>query len=110
MPEIDPSKPLFTIGIVADILGIPQRILRAYEEKEIIKPSRSVSNRRLYSLRDLENIEYVHYLTQVKKVNAAGIKVIFSLLGKLKEKERKKLLVVVEQGIEKAGVGRKKVL
>src|SRR5688572_19678543 len=31
MVEIDPEMPLYSIGVVEDILGIPQRILRTYE-------------------------------------------------------------------------------
>ncbi|MBD3239906.1 MAG: MerR family DNA-binding transcriptional regulator, partial [Chitinivibrionales bacterium] len=48
--NIDPSKPYFTIGAVAEILGIKPRMLRVYEERGILTPSRTEGNRRLYSL------------------------------------------------------------
>ena len=35
--QIDPEKPLFTIGAVADILGIKPRMLRFYEERGLIE-------------------------------------------------------------------------
>ena len=107
MVEINTEMPLYSIGVVEDILSIPQRILRFYEEKGVIKPSRSDSNRRLYSQKDLEKIEYVHYLTHIKKVNLAGVKEIFDLLDKLKDVERQKLISDVEKKI-KALKGEKK--
>jgi MerR family transcriptional regulator/heat shock protein HspR len=110
MVKIDPDKPLYPIGVVADILGVPQRVLRAYEEKEVIKPSRSDSNRRLYSQRDIEKIEYVHYLKQIKEVNLSGIKEIFSLLDKLREEERQKLMSYVERETKSMPEEKKKAL
>jgi MerR family transcriptional regulator/heat shock protein HspR len=109
MPEIDPNKPLYPIGVVAEILGIPQRILRAYEVKEVIKPSRTYTNRRLYSQNDIQKIEYIHYLTYIKKVNRAGVKVIFDLLDKLRDEEREKLMADFAHEIKTMGEEKKKI-
>jgi DNA-binding transcriptional MerR regulator len=110
MPQIDPDKPLYPIGVVADMLGISKRILRIYEEKEIIKPSRSESNRRLYSLNDIEKIEYVIYLAHIKRVNLVGVKVIFRLLDKLKDKERQKLMSDFKEEIKQMNEEQKRLL
>jgi MerR family transcriptional regulator/heat shock protein HspR len=110
MPEIDLDKPLYPIGVVAEILGIPQRILRAYEVNEVIKPSRTYSNRRLYSQNDIQKIEYIHYLTSQKKVNRAGVKVIFDLLDKLRDEEREKLMADFTHEIKSMGEEKKKIL
>jgi DNA-binding transcriptional MerR regulator len=110
MPKIDPDKPLYPIGVVAEIIGVPQRILRAYEEKKVIKPSRTDTNRRLYSQNDIQKIEYIHYLTYMKKVNLAGVKVIFSLLDKLKDEEREQLMAEFAHDIRTGGEEEREVL
>lgn len=110
MVDIDPNMPLYSIGVVEDILKIPQRMLRFYEEKGVIKPSRSDSNRRLYSKRDIEKIEYIHFLTHIKKVNLSGVREIFSLLDKLKEKERETLVAEMEKEIKTLSEDKKRIL
>ncbi len=99
--EIDPDKSLFPISVVAEILDMNPRTLRIYEEKGLIKPSRNVGNRRLYSLKDISLLEYVHYLVQIKRVNAAGVKEILSILNSLPVKDRDELTLRVEKSIEK---------
>lgn len=110
MSEIDPNKPLYPIGVVAEILCISQRILRLYEVKNVIKPSRTYSNRRLYSQNDIQKIEYIHYLTHIKKVNLEGVKVIFNLLDKLKEEEREKLMSDLKLEIKALTQDKKRIL
>ncbi len=79
--RIDPDKPLFPISTVAEILGCPQKVLRLYEKNELIRPARSDGQRRLYSQRDVERLELIHYLTHVRRVNLAGVRVILELLA-----------------------------
>lgn len=81
---IDPEKPMFPISVLADILGVHQRTLRIYDDENILVPSRSPKNRRLYSLNDVERSKFVQYLTRDLGINLAGIRIIFSLLDQLK--------------------------
>ncbi len=99
--EIDPQKPLFTIGSVAEILGVKPRLLRIYEERGLIKPSRTDGNRRLYSLKDIDILAYVQYLTSVKKVNIAGVLEIQEILKKLDEKTRTLFMEEIEEEIDR---------
>lgn len=110
MADIAPDKPLFPIGVVAEMLDINQRVLRAYEEKEVIKPSRSQTGRRLYSHRDIQRIEYIHYLNRIKKVNLSGVKEIFNLLAKINDTESDKILADFQQELSKVGTDEKKIL
>lgn len=110
MANISPEKPLFPIGVVADMLDIPQRVLRAYEDKDVIKPSRSQTGRRLYSQRDIQRIEYIHYLNRIKKVNLAGVKEIFNLLAKINDHESDKILSEFQEELSKIGSDEKKML
>lgn len=77
---LNPDKPMFPISVVADILQVHQRTLRIYDDEQILIPSRSPKNRRLYSFNDIERGKFVQYLTRELGINLAGIKIIFHLL------------------------------
>ena len=99
--QIDPNKPLFTISSVAEILGIKPRMLRLYEERGLISPSRTDGNRRLYSIKDIDILAYFQYLTMVKKVNIAGVLEIQKILKKLDEETRNTFMSEIEKEIDK---------
>lgn len=78
------DAPMFPISIVADILKVHQRTLRIYDDENILVPSRSAKNRRLYSLDDIEKGKFVQYLSRELGINLAGIKIIFHILTQQK--------------------------
>jgi MerR family transcriptional regulator/heat shock protein HspR len=80
--ELDMEKPMFPISVIADVLKVHQRTLRIYDEEELLTPSRSPKNRRLYSMKDIELGKFIQYLTKEMGINLAGIKIIFNLLDK----------------------------
>ncbi len=80
----DPEKPMFPISVVADILKVHQRTLRIYDDENILVPSRSPKNRRLYSFNDIERGKFIQYLTRELGINLAGIKIIIHLLKQQK--------------------------
>lgn len=97
--KIDPSKPYFNIGAVAEILGVKPRMLRVYEDRGLITPSRTEGNRRLYSLNDIDVLAYVQYLTSVKKVNLDGVAEIQRILGRLDPAVRETFMKEIEEEI-----------
>lgn len=80
--DLDMNKPMFPISVIADVLKVHQRTLRIYDEEELLSPSRSPKNRRLYSMKDIERGKFIQYLTKEMGINLAGIKIIFNLLEK----------------------------
>ena len=58
------DKPLYTIGITAEILATHTRTLMMYEHLGLVVPSRTASNRRLYSQRDIMTLGAIHRLTR----------------------------------------------
>jgi len=84
LQSFDQNKPMFPISVIADILKVHQRTLRIYDEEEILVPSRSPKNRRLYSFSDIERGKFIQYLTRELGINLAGIKVIIHLLQQQK--------------------------
>ena len=81
---INPSAPIFSIGIIASMLGIHQRTLRIYDEGKLLVPQRTSKNRRLYSMQDVERGKFIQYLTRELGINLSGVRIIFNLLEELK--------------------------
>jgi DNA-binding transcriptional MerR regulator len=98
--NIDPDQPLLPISSAADILGIKPRMLRFYEDRGIIAPMRSTGNRRLYSMKDLDILAYVHYLTMVKGVNTSGVLEIQRILRRMKHATREAFMKEIHTEIE----------
>jgi MerR family transcriptional regulator/heat shock protein HspR len=80
MPELNLDKPLFTLSVAADLLGVHPRTLMIYETERLVVPSRTKTNRRRYSQADIRKLEFIQYLTRKKGVNLAGVKAILELL------------------------------
>lgn len=76
--EIRRSMPLFPIGIVMQLTELSARQIRYYEEHELISPSRTDGNRRMFSLNDIDLLLEIKDLID-QGVNLAGIKQIFSV-------------------------------
>lgn len=108
--RIDPEKPLFPISTVAEILGCPQKLLRLYEKSGLVAPARTDGQRRLYSQRDIEHLEFIHYLTHVRRVNLAGVKVILELLPHLPADSWETVVRGVEEKVENLSEAERRVL
>lgn len=67
------DMPLYTIGIVAELLGITDQTLRLYEKHGLIKPIRRNKNR-YYSENDLKWLVCIRDLIHIKKISIEGIK------------------------------------
>ncbi len=75
----DPGKPLYLIGVVADMLKIHPQTLRLYERKGLVRPSRTVGRTRMYSVEDVEDIRRILRLTRDLGVNLAGVEIILKM-------------------------------
>jgi MerR family transcriptional regulator, heat shock protein HspR len=80
-----PSKPLYMIGVVADMLKLHPQTLRMYERKGLIRPSRTVGRTRMYSAEDVEQIGRVTRLGRDLGVNLAGIEIILRMRRRMLE-------------------------
>ncbi|MDQ0270127.1 MerR family transcriptional regulator [Cytobacillus purgationiresistens] len=76
--EIRRSMPLFPIGIVMQLTELTARQIRYYEEHQLITPARTDTNRRLYSLNDIDKLLEIKDLID-QGVNMAGIKQLFTV-------------------------------
>lgn len=70
------NRPVYVISIAASLAGCHPRTLRIYEEEGLLEPVRTDTNIRLYSDDDLHRVKVIRYLTQVRGVNLAGVKML----------------------------------
>ena len=77
---MDPRKrPVFMIGVAAELIGVHPQTLRMYEQKDLLRPRKSIKNTRLYSQDDVEHGRYIQKLTQEMGMNLAGVRKILDL-------------------------------
>lgn len=76
--ELDPERPLFSIGTAAAMLEVHPRTLRIYEEEGLIKPFRK-SGRRYFSLNDIQWIKCLRHMIHDQGISIAGIKRLLEL-------------------------------
>lgn len=75
----DPGKPLYLIGVVADMLKVHPQTLRLYERKGLVKPSRTVGRTRMYSEEDVDDVRRILRLTRDLGVNLAGVEIVLKM-------------------------------
>src|SRR5262245_63034163 len=75
----DRGKPLYMIGVVAQMLGVHPQTLRFYEKKGLLRPSRTVGRTRMYSAEDVEELARLLRLTRDLGVNLAGVEIIIKM-------------------------------
>jgi MerR family transcriptional regulator/heat shock protein HspR len=80
--RISPDEPVYVISVVSKLVELPVWTLRSLDKAGIVKPKRIGKKSRLYCLRDLKRLEYIHYLMEDKGVNIRGIKIILEMEGK----------------------------
>jgi MerR family transcriptional regulator/heat shock protein HspR len=74
------DKPLFTLSVAAEIMGVHPRTLMIYENEGLVVPQRTKTNRRRYSQKDIRKLQFIRYLTQTKGVNLAGVETIIKIV------------------------------
>ncbi len=75
----DKTRPVFAIGIAADLVGVSVHTLRMYETEGLIIPQRTKSKRRLYSQADIERLQCIRVMIEDRGFNLAGIKGMMSM-------------------------------
>jgi MerR family transcriptional regulator, heat shock protein HspR len=72
-------EPVYVISVAARLVDLPSWVLRVLDQEGVVVPTRTDSNRRLYSNADIKRLERVHELMTKKEVNIAGIKIILEM-------------------------------
>jgi len=78
LSTIAADRPIFTLSVAADLLGLHPRTLRIYEEKGLVIPARTYGNRRRYSQNDIQRFQVIRRLT-LGGVNLEGVRIILDM-------------------------------
>lgn len=81
------DRPVYMIGVAAQLAGVHPQTLRIYERKMLVQPQRSPGGTRLYSDADIERLKLIQRLTQEEGVNLAGVMRILELQVQLERLE-----------------------
>lgn len=100
MVNID-SKPLFTLSVTAEIMGVHPRTLMIYEAEGLVVPARTRTNRRRYSQQNLRTLQFILFLTRKKGVNLAGVRALLEMIATAQNKGFDIRKVIFPEFIEK---------
>jgi len=79
---IDPDIPVYTTGVVCRVLQIPVWVLKQLDREGIVSPPREREGQtRLYSKRELKQVQHCWYYIREQRVNMPGLKVILKMEG-----------------------------
>ena len=103
----DRGKPLYMIGVVAEMLKVHPQTLRFYEKKGLVRPSRTEGQTRMYSADDVEDVARLLRLTRDLGVNLAGVEIILKMRRRMTDMQRQieDLLAYVREGGGQAPAG-----
>ena len=81
------NRPVYMIGVAAQLAGMHPQTLRSYEQKGLVTPQRTSGNTRMYSQADIERLALINELTD-EGINLAGVIRILDLQGRLDDRDR----------------------
>ena len=84
----DRGRPLYMIGVVAEMLNVHPQTLRFYEKKGLLRPSRTVGRTRMYSAEDVEELARLLRLTRDLGVNLAGVEIITKMRRRMTDMQK----------------------
>ncbi len=98
--EKDGRRPVYPIGIVAELIGIHPRTLRVYEQEGLIRPARR-GGKRFYSDTDLQWLRCLRKLLGEQGLNIAGVKKLLTVapcwsIRNCPEQERKSCPAILD--------------
>ena len=77
-PARDDTRPVYMIGVAAEMAGMHPQTLRMYERRGLVQPGRTKGRTRLYSEADLARLRRVQSLSEAG-LNLAGIERVMTL-------------------------------
>ena len=76
--EMRKAVPVLPISTVMQLTNLTARQIRYYEEHHLIEPVRTEGNRRMFSLKNIDELLEIQELLE-QGINIAGIKKVFAL-------------------------------
>lgn len=72
---------ILTISIAAKLLNLHPRTIMLYEKAGLMSPHRTDTQRRLYSVKDLDELQFIKFLTKQEGINLQGVKFLLEAIS-----------------------------
>jgi DNA-binding transcriptional MerR regulator len=76
---IEPDEPVYVIGVVSQLIGLPVWTLRVLDREGVVKAARRDGRARLYCYNDLQRLVKIRQLIVEEQVNVHGVRVILRM-------------------------------
>lgn len=86
MPD---NQPILTISVAAKLLDLHPRTLMLYEQANLLTPHRTNTKRRLFSIEDINRLQFIKYLTRKQGLNLQGVKITLEAIKIAEENDVK---------------------
>jgi len=94
--RFDPDAPLFLISTAARLAGMHPQTLRTYDRLGLVVPKRATGRGRRYTIRDVERLRMVQYLSQEEGINLVGVHRILELQTEVERLQKQTSRLVEE--------------
>ena len=101
LPIDDEHAPLYTVGQVADMLGVQPAFLRRLDVEEVVQPARSEGGQRRYSRLEIGVVQQVSALAG-EGMTLPGIRRILELEAEVAELKRQLVTERAKRARERA--------
>lgn len=81
----DPAEPLYTVGVVAELMGVDVQVVRGWDRRGIVRPERSDGGHRRYSRADIRRLSRALALAE-EGIPTAGVERILDLEDRLRQR------------------------
>ena len=98
LPIDDPNAALYSVGQVADMLGVQSAFVRRLDTEELVQPSRSPGGQRRYSRDEISQVSRVAELAS-EGLTLSGIRRLLVLEAEVRDLQRQ---LAVERAKRKA--------
>jgi MerR family transcriptional regulator/heat shock protein HspR len=102
MKKRDKEQPLYLISIVSKMLNVHPQTLRLYEKEGFVCPKRT-KKQRIYSDKDVDQLNFILQLTREMGVNRAGVDIILRLRHRMEilQHEMEEMMDLLEDEIRR---------
>jgi len=87
LPFEDENAPLYSVGQVADMLGVQAAFVRRLDSEHVVEPSRSEGGQRRYSRAEIERVQRVAAMAD-QGMSLAAIRRILALENQVEKLKR----------------------
>jgi len=78
--KLEGNRPVYTLGVAAQLAGIPAHSIRQYIDNGLLIPYKLESNRHLFSQNDISRLKLIQELIHERGLNFAGVRTLMAMV------------------------------